>query len=236
VNAIYILEDVLHDYTWLRSDRRVVDTDGPLACLRSRSRPRCAGEGCTPDGQYVAANGCHYPELFLALGGCGRSAWGVVHESTHRLSPQVALQVSAIDRLLLPCDLEYANSSNLAGWYGLLVNETYRFGTEGWGGHIVGLTIIYVNPLLASASHSGFYACPRRDGCHREVVIIYCFLQQACHTHGSVGSDIIPDTRLISTSLSDNKADRTALSQSRARYRSQTRTSFLAHCSYTTTL
>ena len=30
----------------------------------------------------------------------------------------------------------YSNSSNLAQWYEIMINETYKWGTEGWGGHI----------------------------------------------------------------------------------------------------
>ena len=30
----------------------------------------------------------------------------------------------------------HSNSSNLAQWYEILINATYKWGTEGWGGHI----------------------------------------------------------------------------------------------------
>lgn len=47
----------------------------------------------TPNGQYLVANECQHPDLFFALRGGGGPSFGVVIESTHRLEPQLTLQV-----------------------------------------------------------------------------------------------------------------------------------------------
>lgn len=49
----------------------------------------------TANGQYLVANECSNTDLFFALRGGGGSAFGVVMESSHRLEPQLTLQVYA---------------------------------------------------------------------------------------------------------------------------------------------
>ncbi|PCH44707.1 FAD-binding domain-containing protein [Wolfiporia cocos MD-104 SS10] len=168
----------------------------------------------TPEGQYVTANECQHPELFFALRGGGGSAWGVVFESTHRLAPQVTLQVASIGFT------EHANSSNLADWYELLVNETYRFGTEGWGGHIVGPTIIYVNSLLSNAEANASmqavadFALDQGGTAVVEELPSYLafFSKYVTLAEVGVGPETTMGSRLIPTSLFDNEVGRTTLS------------------------
>ncbi|KAI0777346.1 FAD-binding domain-containing protein [Trametes elegans] len=95
----------------------------------------------TPDGVYRTANECQNQDLFFALRGGGGSAFGVVVESTHRTEPTVTLQAAIIK-------FTPTASDDLAQWYSLTVNNSYQWANEAWGGHIVGPTLIHVNPLL----------------------------------------------------------------------------------------
>lgn len=49
----------------------------------------------TPDGRHRIANECQNHDLFWALRGGGGSTWGVVMETTHKVEPQMKLQVWA---------------------------------------------------------------------------------------------------------------------------------------------
>ncbi|KAI1789969.1 FAD-binding domain-containing protein [Ganoderma leucocontextum] len=94
----------------------------------------------TPDGVYRTANECQNQDLFFALRGGGGSAFGVVLESTHRTEPKFVIQTAVLR--FTP------TGTDLADWYALTVNNSLKWANDGWGGHIVGLTLIYVNPLL----------------------------------------------------------------------------------------
>jgi len=94
----------------------------------------------TPDGQYRVANTFQNPDLFWALRGGGGSTFGVVLESTFLTEPRMKLQVASMSftRTL----------TNFQPFLKLIVDESYKWGTEGWGGHMGPSTIINVNPLL----------------------------------------------------------------------------------------
>ncbi|KAI1782089.1 FAD-binding domain-containing protein [Ganoderma leucocontextum] len=94
----------------------------------------------TPDGVYRTANECQNQDPFFALRGGGGSAFGVVLESTHRTEPKFVIQTAVLR--FTP------TGTDLADWYALTVNNSLKWANDGWGGHIVGLTLIYVNPLL----------------------------------------------------------------------------------------
>ncbi|KAI1789988.1 FAD-binding domain-containing protein [Ganoderma leucocontextum] len=94
----------------------------------------------TPDGVYRTANECQNQDLFFALRGGGGSAFGVVLESTHRTEPKFVIQAAVLR--FTP------TGTDLADWYALTVNNSLKWANDGWGGHIVGPTLIYVNPLL----------------------------------------------------------------------------------------
>ncbi|CDO71164.1 hypothetical protein BN946_scf184845.g34 [Trametes cinnabarina] len=98
----------------------------------------------TPDGVYRTVNACQNPDLFFALRGGGGSAFGVVMESSHRTEPRMAIQAAALS-------FTSAGIDDLADWYALTVNQSYRWANEGWGGHISGASLIHVNPLLSNA-------------------------------------------------------------------------------------
>ncbi|KZT27587.1 FAD-binding domain-containing protein [Neolentinus lepideus HHB14362 ss-1] len=96
----------------------------------------------TPDGIYRIANECQNTDLFWALRGGGGGTFGVVLESTHRVEPNpIPIQVASLNFT--------ANSTNTHGWLSIVVNSSYKWGTEGWGGHIGPANLINVTPLLS---------------------------------------------------------------------------------------
>ncbi|TFK78272.1 hypothetical protein K466DRAFT_570941, partial [Polyporus arcularius HHB13444] len=97
----------------------------------------------TPDGVYRTANECQSTDLFFALRGGGGSAFGVVIESTHRVEPLFPIQAAVLK-------FTPSASTDLAAWYSLMVDNSYKWANEGWGGHIVGPTLIHVTPLLST--------------------------------------------------------------------------------------
>ncbi|KAJ7302250.1 isoamyl alcohol oxidase [Mycena albidolilacea] len=96
----------------------------------------------TPDGKYRVANSFTNPDLFWALRGGGGSTFGVVLESTFLAEPRMKLQVAAMSF--------NRTATNYQPWLKLVVDESYKWGTEGWGGHIRTNApgLINVNPLL----------------------------------------------------------------------------------------
>ncbi|TFY61306.1 hypothetical protein EVJ58_g4592 [Rhodofomes roseus] len=157
----------------------------------------------TPEGLYLVANECQNSDLFFSLRGGGGSAFGVVFESTHRLEPQVTLQVASIGFT------GHSNTSNLAQWYSLLVNETYKWGTEGWGGHITGPALIYVTPLLSNAEANAsmqatadFALSQGGTAVVEEMPSYLAFFSKYVPTaEVAVGTEITLGTRLISSEL-----------------------------------
>ncbi|KAK0210213.1 FAD-binding domain-containing protein [Desarmillaria ectypa] len=94
----------------------------------------------TPDGEFRVANEFQHPDLFWALRGGGGSTFGVVLESSMLVEPQMSLTSASIS---FPQTAE-----NGVPFLKLLVDHTYKWGTEGWGGHMRSNGIINVNPLL----------------------------------------------------------------------------------------
>ncbi|KAJ7507300.1 isoamyl alcohol oxidase [Mycena galericulata] len=96
----------------------------------------------TPDGRYRVANSFQHSDLFWALRGGGGSTFGVVLESTFLAEPRMTLQVASMSFT--------RTATNYQPFLKLLVDESYKWGTEGWGGHMGPTNIINVNPLLTS--------------------------------------------------------------------------------------
>ncbi|PIL34937.1 hypothetical protein GSI_02724 [Ganoderma sinense ZZ0214-1] len=94
----------------------------------------------TPDGVFRTANECQNQDLFFALRGGGGPAFGVVIEATHRTEPQLAIQAAVFSF--------NPTGTDLADWYSLTIDNALAWVNDGWGGHIMGPTLIYVNPLL----------------------------------------------------------------------------------------
>ncbi|RPD55526.1 FAD-binding domain-containing protein [Lentinus tigrinus ALCF2SS1-7] len=97
----------------------------------------------TPDGVYRTANECQNKDLFFALRGGGGSAFGVVIESTHLVEPLFPIQAAVLR-------FAPSASTDLAAWYSLMVENSYQWANDGWGGHIVGPSLIHVTPLLSN--------------------------------------------------------------------------------------
>ncbi|KAJ7818797.1 hypothetical protein B0H14DRAFT_3739564 [Mycena olivaceomarginata] len=94
----------------------------------------------TPDVKYRVANSFTNPDLFWALRGGGGSTFGVVLQSTFLAEPRMKLQVAAMSF--------NQTATNYQPWLKLVVDEAYKWGTEGWGGHIQPTKLLNVNPLL----------------------------------------------------------------------------------------
>lgn len=95
----------------------------------------------TPDGIYRTANECQNQDLFWALRGGGGGTFGVVLETTHRVEPQLSS--------LVVVDISFtASQATFTPWFETLVNNSYTWSQQGWGGHLTPTNLIYVNPLL----------------------------------------------------------------------------------------
>ncbi|KAJ7196212.1 FAD-binding domain-containing protein [Mycena pura] len=99
----------------------------------------------TPDGNLRTANACQNTDLFWALRGGGGATFGVVVESTHLVEKRNPIQV--INMTFTPTD------TNLQEFFEILVNNSARWGEQGWGGHVnrAPAGLIYVNPRLSLA-------------------------------------------------------------------------------------
>ncbi|KIP11884.1 hypothetical protein PHLGIDRAFT_63045 [Phlebiopsis gigantea 11061_1 CR5-6] len=168
----------------------------------------------TPDGQYRTANECQNSNLFWALRGGGGSAFGVVTEITVRVEPRLTLQAAIIR---LPAN---ASLDTLAAWYELTVNNSLRWGEQGWGGHITAASIIHVNPLLNnSAAQSSmqvaidFATSHGGSGLVDELPSWYAFFEKyVTSAEAPVGAELMLGTRLLNTSLFATEAGRASLS------------------------
>lgn len=98
----------------------------------------------TPDGKLRVANSCQNSDLFWALRGGGAGTFGIVIEATHRVEPQIEFSVASI---------KYNQTKeNVNEWLEILVNSSLRWSEEGWGGHLLGNSLINVTPLLNLSS------------------------------------------------------------------------------------
>ncbi|KAH9849044.1 FAD-binding domain-containing protein [Lenzites betulinus] len=167
----------------------------------------------TPDGVFRTANACQNSDLFFALRGGGGSAFGVVIESSHRTEPQLTLQASVLK-------FTPQASTDLADWYSLMVNESYAWAAQGWGGHIVGPTLIHVNPLLnnTAAKKSMQAAVDFVNARNGSVVIeqlpswLAFFNKYVTLAQAAVGPELELGTRLLPASLFQSATGRAQLS------------------------
>lgn len=98
----------------------------------------------TPDGRLRIANKCQNTDLFWALRGGGGGTYGLTIESTHIVESRIEMSVASIS---LPPN----TSTAVRDFMDLLVDTAVSLAEDGWGGHIYGTRIVYVNPLLKSA-------------------------------------------------------------------------------------
>ncbi|KAF5353043.1 hypothetical protein D9757_011869 [Collybiopsis confluens] len=94
----------------------------------------------TFDGVLRTANRYQNQKLFWALRGGGGSTFGVVLEATFLAEPRMSLRVASIS--FTP------TANNTHDFLQILVNNSYKWGQEGWGGHMGPASLINVNPLL----------------------------------------------------------------------------------------
>ncbi|KAI0824884.1 FAD-binding domain-containing protein [Trametes gibbosa] len=168
----------------------------------------------TPDGVYRTANACKNSDLFFALRGGGGSAFGVVIESSHRTEPRLTIQASVLK-------FTPNASTDVADWYSLLVNESYAWAQQGWGGHIVGPTLVHVNPLLnnTAAKKSMQAAVDFVNARGGSVVIeelpswFAFFTKYVTLAQAAVGPELELGTRLLPASLFQTESGRAKLSQ-----------------------
>ncbi|OCL14667.1 isoamyl alcohol oxidase [Glonium stellatum] len=155
----------------------------------------------TPDGVLRTVNACQDRDLFWALRGGGGGTFGVVVSSTHKVEPVVPLIVASLS---FP-----ANSTNILPFLTLLVDESLRWSSEGWGGHLGSHNFINVTPLLnLSEATRSLEAVSNYALAHNGTVVIeampnwYSFYTKyVIPNTASVGETRILSTRLIPTSL-----------------------------------
>jgi hypothetical protein len=172
----------------------------------------------TPDGQIRIANQCQHQDLFWALRGGGGGTFGVVLEATHRVeSKPIQLAVASMS---FPIAID---KSNIMPFLELCVNESLRWGREGWGGHIQFLStnLVHVNPLLslAEAEKSMQPAAEFVQSQNGTVTIEvlpswYSFYKKFLVSNiAPVGQDRILATRLIPTALFETVKGRATLTE-----------------------
>ncbi|EIW51643.1 FAD-binding domain-containing protein [Trametes versicolor FP-101664 SS1] len=166
----------------------------------------------TPDGVLRTANACQNSDLFFALRGGGGSTFGVVIESSHRTEPRITIQASVLR-------FTPSASDDLAEWYSLMVNQSHGWAQAGWGGHIVGPTLVHVNPLLnhtaaqASMKPAVDFVTARNGSVVVEELPSWLafFNKYVTMAQAAVGPELELGTRLIPTSVFTSEAGRAAL-------------------------
>ncbi|KAH8810747.1 putative isoamyl alcohol oxidase [Xylogone sp. PMI_703] len=165
----------------------------------------------TPDGQDLIANACQNQDLFWALRGGGGGTFGVVMESTHLVELRISMAVANIAFT--------SNSTTLLEWMGIMVEEAVPWADDGWGGHITGSSLIYVNPTLSmsaaqtSMKKAADYAMSHGGSAvFKHVDSFYDFYEEYIITNTvAVGNAHIAGSRLIPRSVLDNEGGRKAL-------------------------
>jgi FAD/FMN-containing dehydrogenase len=155
----------------------------------------------TPDGVYRTANEFQNPDLFWALRGGGGGTFGVVLESTHRVEPAIRFVAANVK---FP-----GNSTNVLPFMDIVVNNTLKWGQEGWGGHITGNTLVNVSPFLsikqAKDSLASVIAYAKANGGSatiEEFTSWYPFYEKYVKTSSvAVGVTRFPGSRLIPRSI-----------------------------------
>ncbi|KAI0707571.1 FAD-binding domain-containing protein [Cerioporus squamosus] len=167
----------------------------------------------TPDGIYRTANECQNKDLFFALRGGGGSAFGVVIESTHRVEPLFPIQAAVLK-------FTPSASTDLAAWYTLMADNSYQWANDGWGGHIVGPSLIHVTPLLSneeaktSMQPAIDFVTARGGSVTIEELPSYLafFTKYVTSAQAAVGPELELGTRLIPSKFFSTNEGRTQLS------------------------
>ncbi|KAL4062935.1 hypothetical protein J3A83DRAFT_4107888 [Scleroderma citrinum] len=97
----------------------------------------------TPDGQFRIANKCQNSDLFWALRGGGGGTFGIVLEATSWVEKQLTMQVANYT-------VGYT-SEEAQEFYEIVVNNTVKWSSEGWGGFVGVIGYYMINPLITLA-------------------------------------------------------------------------------------
>ncbi|KAI1332880.1 hypothetical protein F5Y16DRAFT_394190 [Xylariaceae sp. FL0255] len=100
----------------------------------------------TPDGVLRIVNECQNQDLYWALKGGGGGTFGVVMSVVHRVEPKLPI---AVAHITLPSNITADTSLE---WIELVARESLTWGKSGWGGHVQGTGMTYVNPLPGMAN------------------------------------------------------------------------------------
>ncbi|KAG5987301.1 hypothetical protein E4U43_005147 [Claviceps pusilla] len=162
----------------------------------------------TPDGRLRVANRCRNADLFWALRGGGGGTFGVVLESTHMVEPKIPMAVASIE-------VNAENRSAVTGFMHTLVDTTLDLASDGWGGHIYGNRIVYVNPLIRHkecAEHSmrSMMEYARHNGGEANVSVVDGFSaiyrQFVTRDVAKVGVSTLINTRLMPAAVFSSPA------------------------------
>ncbi|KAG5921545.1 hypothetical protein E4U42_005802 [Claviceps africana] len=157
----------------------------------------------TPDGRFRVANRCRNRDLFWALRGGGGGTFGVVLESTHMVEPRIPIALASIQ-------VDAENRSAVTGFMHTLVDATLGLASDGWGGHIYGNRIVYVNPLIrhqecAEKSMSRMIEYAKRNGGVANVTVEDSFSavyeRFVVRDAAKVGVSTLINTRLVPASV-----------------------------------
>ncbi|CAI7648041.1 unnamed protein product [Penicillium glandicola] len=165
----------------------------------------------TPDGVYRTANEFQNSDLFWALRGGGGGTFGVVLESTHHVEPAIRFVAASIQFT--------SNSTNMLPFMEIVVNNTLKWGEEGWGGHITGNTLVNISPFLtveeAEVSLASVIAYAEANGGSatiEEFTSWFPFYEKYVKTTSvAVGVTRFPGSRLIPRSVFNTTEGRTNL-------------------------
>lgn len=96
----------------------------------------------TPDGEFRTANAHQNQDLFWALRGGGGNTFGVVLESTHYVDDNFPV---------VSIDIGFTSTSveSTLGFIQILVENAVGWGDLGFGGHIIGTSIVYLTPSVS---------------------------------------------------------------------------------------
>ncbi|KAL8286309.1 hypothetical protein RQP46_004797 [Phenoliferia psychrophenolica] len=151
----------------------------------------------TPDGIYRVANKCQNSDLFWALRGGGGGTFGVVFDATHTV--ELATPIQVYTPTSINTTLEF---------YDIVINNTAQWKSEGWGGHVSGPGLIYVNPLISlqeaqdSMDQVGTWAAAHNGSCDISTVANWqAFnLKYLVDAQAPVGRALIGASALLPTS------------------------------------
>lgn len=165
----------------------------------------------TADGVVRVANACTNQELFWALRGSGGSTYGVVLESTHRVEPVIPLTLALISFK--------GTSKNQLPFLSLLLDQSKKWASEGFGGPMSSSYIAVVNPRLnitattASMAPAADYARAQGGTVSFESFPSYYafYTKHVRSSNPGLGSFMLPTFHLLPKRLHDTKEGKSSI-------------------------